>query len=75
MADKIPSDVRSLTLSLHTDLTTLNAYANNPAMVATLAGLIREKLATIRGAIDDVAGTPDVVAPRGWDRIESGVEG
>lgn len=38
MADKIPSDVRTLALSLHTDMVTLNAYASNPAMVSTLTG-------------------------------------
>lgn len=80
MADKIPTDIRSLALSLHTDLTTLNTYADNPTMVTTLADMIRTKLHTIRFAVDDVAGAPNIVGgavqpvARGWDEIEAGRE-
>lgn len=63
MAEKIPADVRSLALSMHTDLVTLNAYADNPLMVSTLADIIRNKLITIRLAVDDVAGPSSVALP------------
>lgn len=73
MADKIASDIRSLALSLHTDLTTLNTYGDHPVVAAALADIIRVKLHSIRAAVDAVAGTPHV-APRGWDSIEAGTD-
>lgn len=69
MADKIPSDVRSLALSLHTDLSTLNTYADKPDVVAALVPIIFDKIRTIGNAV--VAVADDLgIAPRGWDKIE-----
>lgn len=55
MTDKIPSDVRSAALSLHTDLATLNTYAEKPDVVAALVPLIFEKIRTIGDAVIAVA--------------------
>ena len=71
MADKIPSDVRTLALSLHTDLTTLNAYADKPDVVAALVPIIFDKIRTIGNTVVAVADASGV-APRGWDEMPSG---
>lgn len=60
MADKIPSDVRMLALSLHTDLQTLNTYAGNRPVALALIDTIREKITTINNSVDDIAiGSPE----------------
>lgn len=73
MADKIPSEVRTLALSLHTDLTTLNTYADKPDVVAALVPIIFDKIRGIGNAaiaVADAAG----IAPRGWDKVEAGTD-
>ena len=60
MPDKIPSDIRALALSLHTDLSTLNSYAGHPVIAAALGDMMRGKLALIGAAIDNVEGSASV---------------
>lgn len=63
MADKIPSDVRSLALSLHTDLSTLNTHADKPDVVAALVPIIFDKIRLIGAAVIDVADASGVIPP------------
>lgn len=71
MADKIPTEVRGLALSLHTDLLTLNTYAEKPDVAAALVSLIFDKIRTIGDAVISVADNLGV-SPITWATDRTG---
>ena len=50
----VATTARSLALALHTDLSNLDNYAGNPALVAALLQTAEEKLAIIAQYLADV---------------------